>query len=85
MNHDFIALMFRYMEADHSIQERKGLIEIGDNVFIRSNSTVLYDVKIENNVIIGGGSLVNKSIPDDVVAAGMPCRPTGKFEDKIKG
>ena len=32
------------------------------NVFVGANSTILYDVKIGSNVIIGAGSLVNKSL-----------------------
>lgn len=81
VNHDITALMFRYIEKDDSIQERKGEIKVGDNVFIGSNSTVLYDVEISNNVIIGAGSLVNKSIPSGTVAAGVPCKVIGKFDD----
>ncbi len=80
INHDITALMFRYMDKNNSIKERKGPISIGDNVFIGSNSTILYDVKIGNNVIIGAGSLVNKDIPDGTVAAGVPCKVIGKFE-----
>lgn len=81
VNHDITALMFRYMDKNKSYKERKGSIEIGNNVFIGSNSTVLYDVKIGNNVIIGAGSLVNKDIPDGSVAAGVPCRVIGLFDD----
>ena len=84
INHDITALMFRYMENDSSIQERKGEIIVGDNVFIGSNSTVLYDVTIGDNVIIGAGSLVNRSIPSGSVAAGVPCKVVGKFEDYKK-
>ena len=81
VNHDITALMFRYMEDNPSIQERKGEINIGDNVFIGSNSTVLYDVKIGDNVIVGAGSLVNRNIPSGSVAAGVPCKVIGRFED----
>ena len=63
---------------------RYGEIKLGDNVFIGANSTILYDVKIGNNVIVGVGSLVNKTIPDGVVAAGVPCRIIGKFDDYKK-
>ncbi len=70
-----------YMDNDQSIQEKKGPITIGDNVFIGSNSTLLYDVEIGDNVIIGAGSLVNKGIPSGSVAAGVPCKVIGKFED----
>lgn len=81
INHDITVLMFRYMDKNDSYQERKGKIVIGDNAFIGSNSTVLYDVHIGNNVIIGAGSLANKDIPDGSIAAGVPCRVIGKFED----
>ena len=61
--------------------ERKGPIRIGNNVFIGAGTRILYDVRIGNNVIIGAGSLVNKDIPDGVIAAGIPCKVIGKFED----
>lgn len=38
-------------------------------------------MKIGNNVIIGAGSIVTKDIPDGVVAAGIPCKPIGRFDD----
>lgn len=65
-------------------QEKIGCIDIGDNVFIGSNTTILYDVRIGTNVIIGAGSLVNKDIPDNSVAAGVPARVIGTFEDFIQ-
>lgn len=51
-----------------------GKITIGDNVFIGMNTTILKGVNIGNNVVIGAGSLVNKDIPDNCVAAGNPCK-----------
>lgn len=64
--------------------EKIGCIEIGDNVFIGSNTTILCNVKIGSNVIVGAGSLVNKDIPDNSVAAGSPARVIGKFDDFVK-
>jgi len=64
-------------------KEKIGCIEIGDNVFIGSNTTVLYDVKIGSNVIIGAGSLVNKDIPDNSVAVGTPAKVIGTFDDFV--
>ncbi|MBB5182134.1 sugar O-acetyltransferase [Catenisphaera adipataccumulans] len=49
-------------------------IQIGDNVWIRTNVSVLPGVTIGNNSIIGAGSVVTKDIPADVIAAGDPCR-----------
>jgi maltose O-acetyltransferase len=49
-------------------------ISIGDNVWIGGGSIICPGVKIGNNVTIGAGSVVTHDIPDDVVAAGNPCR-----------
>ena len=81
INHDITALMFQYMDNDPTIKERKGFIVIGNNVFIGANSTILYDVKIGDNVIIGAGSLVNKDIPSGSIAAGVPCKVIGIFDE----
>lgn len=56
-------------------------IKTGNNVFIGANTTLLYDVSIGDNVIIGAGSVVTKDIPDGVVAAGVPCKVIGKYDD----
>ena len=81
INHDITFLMFNHMDQHSEYRERYGDIVIGDNVFVGSNSTILYDVKIGNNVIIGAGSLVNKDIPDGVIAAGVPAKIIGSFSD----
>lgn len=51
-----------------------GKIIIGKNCFIGCRSTILPGVKIGDNCIIGAGSVVNRDIPKDSVAAGVPCR-----------
>ena len=61
-------------------------IIIGDDVWIGANVTVLPNVKIGNNVIIGAGSVVTKDIPDNVIAVGNPCKILRKIDtaDKFK-
>lgn len=49
-------------------------ITIGDNVWLGGNTVIMPGVHIGNNAVIGAGSVVTKDIPDDVVAAGNPCR-----------
>jgi acetyltransferase-like isoleucine patch superfamily enzyme len=52
---------------------RKG-IEIGNNVWLGANVTVLDGVKIGSGSVVGAGSVVTSSIPDNSVAVGVPCK-----------
>ncbi|HEM3678014.1 TPA: hypothetical protein U1C83_001176 [Streptococcus suis] len=64
-----------------------GAVTIEDNVFIGMNTTILKGVHIGKNVIIGAGSLVNRDIPDNSVAAGNPCKvimPLSEYYEKRK-
>ena len=48
-------------------------VHIGENSWIGYNVIILPGVAIGKNTIIGAGSVVTKSIPCGVVAAGNPC------------
>lgn len=56
-------------------------ISVGDNVWIGGCVTVNPGIKIGNDVVIGSGSVVTKSIPDGVVAAGNPCKVLRKIDE----
>jgi len=49
-------------------------VDIGCNVWIGMNSTVMPGVSIGDNSVIGAGSVVTRSIPSGVIAYGNPCR-----------
>ena len=49
-------------------------VTIGNNVWIGAQSVINPGVTIGNNVVIGSGSVVTKDIPDNVIAAGNPCK-----------
>ncbi len=49
-------------------------VRIGKRVLIGTNAIVLKGVSIGNNSVIGGGSVVTKSIPENCIAAGNPCK-----------
>ena len=37
------------------------------------NTIICKPISIGNNTIIGGGAVVTKDIPENVIAAGVPC------------
>ena len=49
-------------------------ITIGDNFWAGGGVTILPDVTLGNNVVVGAGSVVTKSFGDNVVLAGNPAR-----------
>lgn len=81
VSHDITNFMFNYMDKTNNYKKRTGKISLGNNVFVGSNSILLYNVKIGSNVIIGAGSVVSKDIPSNCVAAGVPCKVIGSFDE----
>ena len=67
--------------AGRKIAERKGCIEVGDDVFLGAGSLILPDVRIGSQVILGAGSVVTKDIPSGSVAAGVPAKVIGSFDE----
>ncbi len=51
-----------------------GEVEIGNNCMIGAGSTVIQCTKIGNHTIVGAGAVVNKNLPDQCKAAGVPAR-----------
>ena len=62
VTHDVIHRMLNNKLGTDEFQEYFGCIDIKDNVFIGSNSTILPNVTIGPDAIVAAGSLVNKSI-----------------------
>jgi acetyltransferase-like isoleucine patch superfamily enzyme len=56
-------------------------IEIGSDVFIGTNSIILPGVRIGNRVVVGAGSVVNRSVPDNCVVAGVPAKFIRTFDE----
>jgi maltose O-acetyltransferase len=55
-------------------------VEIGDEVWIGGGVIVCPGVRIGARSVIGAGSVVTRDIPDDVFAAGNPCRVVRTIE-----
>jgi acetyltransferase-like isoleucine patch superfamily enzyme len=64
-----------------TIDNSFGKVVLKHNCRIGSHSTILPGVSIGENSIIGAHSLVNKDIPDNVVAFGVPAKVVRKLNN----
>lgn len=60
---------------------RTGQPVIGNNVFIGTGSTVVGDIRIGDNVVIGAMSFVNEDVPGNTMVAGNPARVVRELPD----
>lgn len=61
-----------------------GRVTIGNNVFVGTNSTILCNTRIGDNVVIGAGSLVTKDLPSNGVYVGVPAVKVATIEEYRK-
>lgn len=54
--------------------DKGGLPNIGDNVYIGAGAKILGPVKIGDNAIIGANAVVTRDVPPNCTVAGMPAR-----------
>ncbi|MCA9036214.1 MAG: sugar O-acetyltransferase [Planctomycetaceae bacterium] len=59
-------------------------VRIGSDVWVGGGAIILPGVEIGSRTVIGAGSVVTRSIPDGVVAAGNPCRIIRHLEAKCE-
>ena len=57
-------------------------IKIGNGVWIGGGAIILPGVTIGENSVIGAGSIVTHSIPDNCIAVGNPCRVIKHIDNK---
>jgi acetyltransferase-like isoleucine patch superfamily enzyme len=60
-----------------------GKIKIGNYTYIGEGSKIMPGVIIGNDVIVGAGSIVTKSVSDGMIVAGNPARIVGKTIDFV--
>lgn len=63
-----------------TIDKKNGKVILKKNCKLGSHSVVLPSVTIGENSIIGAFSFVNKDIPDNVIAMGIPVKIIKKIE-----
>jgi len=56
-----------------------GPITIGNNCWLGTRTTVLYNTTIGNNVIVAAGAVVVKDIPENCVYGGIPAKKIKDF------
>lgn len=83
INHDLVHTVLNNIE-NNSFTYNSGCIEIMDNVFIGSNSTILPNIKIGPNAIIAAGSVVTKDVKENTIVAGVPAKVIGTFNEYIE-
>ena len=59
-------------------------IVIEDNVCVGAGVHIMCGVTVGRNSVIGAGSVVTKSIPENVIAAGVPCIVIREITDEDK-
>jgi bifunctional UDP-N-acetylglucosamine pyrophosphorylase/glucosamine-1-phosphate N-acetyltransferase len=64
--------------------ERKHATEIGEDVFIGSDTMLVAPLKLGDGARTGAGAVVTKNVPEDTLVVGMPARAIRKVERKIK-
>jgi acetyltransferase-like isoleucine patch superfamily enzyme len=63
-----------YHQVEPSAPVRVLPVTIGKNVWIGRNAIILPGVSIGDHSVIGGGSVVTKSVPPKAIYAGVPAR-----------
>ena len=63
-----------------TIDNKKGKVTLKKNSKLGSHSVVMPRITIGDNSIVGAFSFVNKDIPDNVVAIGIPVRIIKKLK-----
>jgi acetyltransferase-like isoleucine patch superfamily enzyme len=75
MTHDGAAWLMR---DDHPKRQVLGTITIANNCFIGENSLILCGTRIGSDCIIGAGSVVRGTIPDNSLVIGNPGQVVGR-------
>ncbi len=83
VTHDASFTVLNKLERGH-FPERVGCIEVMDNVFIGYNVTILPNVRIGENVIIGASATVTRDLEPNGVYVGSPAKRIGSFDDFLQ-
>lgn len=60
--------------------EKKNLTEVGDDVFIGSDTMLVAPIKIGDRSVTGAGAVVTRDVPQDSLVMGVPAKEKRKLE-----
>jgi maltose O-acetyltransferase len=60
--------------AQRRVAEFGKPVDVGSDVWIGGGAIILPGVRIGSRAVIGAGSVVTRDVPEQVFAAGNPCR-----------
>jgi len=67
-----------------TIDNKEGTVTLKKNCKIGSHSVIMPGVTVGENSIIGAFSFVNREIPANVIAVGIPIRIVGEIKNRVK-
>lgn len=75
IDNDFHPLPYseRYPEERLDLLKKRPVV-IGEGCFLGANSIILKGTTLGKNVVVGAGSVVSGTFPDNVIIAGNPAR-----------
>jgi maltose O-acetyltransferase len=60
-------------------------VEVGSDVWVGGGAILCPGVRVGSRAVIGAGSVVTRDVPEDVFAAGNPCRAIRALGEAIGG
>ena len=82
IDNDFHPLPYSQRHPKEQLDKvKKRRIVIGEGCFIGANSIILKGSTFGNNVVVGAGSVVSGTFPDNVIIAGNPAKVIKQNEE----
>jgi len=84
VNHDGSSRVFRdRIEGSSPFGNRFGTIRVLEGSFIGLRAVLMPGVTVGPRSIVGAGSVVTRDVPPETVAAGVPARVLGTFDEYV--
>lgn len=63
----------------------EAFVKVGSDVWIGAGAIILPNVELGRGCVVGAGSVVTRSVPEDCIVAGNPARVIRKVPDRTVG